>query len=116
MSVSDSSMQRKLHLGRYCRSLLHIGNNYIFDRYFVKMLVIFSSPIFYSDHIRLLQLVIPYPITFTITADFSHSFKMCLEQLTAPILMLMPPPLIEVSCMITTVSSRQMPSLYVTLM
>src|ERR1700676_3632627 len=51
MSVSDSNVRRKLHLGTYHRSSLSIDNNSRFNSYFVKMLVIFSSPPFYSDHI-----------------------------------------------------------------
>ena len=79
MSVSDSNMQQKLHLGTYHKSSLSIDDNSRFNGYFIKMLVIFPSPpsiLITSDCPNLMTL---YQIASSTTPKFSWSFEMQLE-------------------------------------
>ena len=67
MSVSSFSMQQTPRHSQYCRFLLNIVSNHIFYRYFLKILVILSSPLLKSNHPKLVTL---YPIISSMTASF----------------------------------------------
>ena len=61
MSVRSFSMQQTPHHGQYCKFLLNIIINHIFYRYFLKILVILSSPPFYSTQINPPKVSDPVP-------------------------------------------------------
>ena len=67
MLASGFSMQQTPHHGQYCIFLLNIVIKHIFYRYFLKILVILSSPLLKSNHPKLVTL---YPIISSMTASF----------------------------------------------
>ena len=107
MSVSSFSMQQTPHHSQYCRFLLNIVSNHIFYRYFLKILVILSSPPFYSTQIKVSD-----PVPDYILND-SKFLRIPLMPLAALISMSMPLLKIETPCMITVVLSPPMPLLFV---
>ena len=107
MSPSGFSMQQTPHHSQYCKFLLNIVINHILYRYFSKILVILSSPPFYSTQIKVSD-----PVPNYILND-SKFLRIPLMPLAALISMSMPLLKIETPCMITVVLSPPTPLLFV---
>ena len=81
MSASGFSMQQTPHHSQYFKFLLNIVINHIFYRYFLKILVILSSPPFYSAQIKPPKVGDPVPNYILNNSKFFHFLRMPLEPL-----------------------------------
>ena len=99
MSVISFSMQQTPHHSWYCKFLLNIAINHIFHRYFLKILMILSSPPFYSTQIKPPKVGDPVPNYILNDSKFSPFF----EDALGAISMSMPLLKIKMPCVITVV-------------
>ena len=114
MLVNNSSMWWTLHLGMSPIFSLILMIAIYFTGILKKCLSSFHVLHYTLASSYCLKLVSPYLITFLMTPSYSHSLKMLLEPLMAPISMHLLPP-IKMPCAIAMVLSQPTPWLFGTL-